>query len=262
MYVDTHCHLDHHDGLTPAQQVDRARAADVSLMVTVGTDMDSSAQAVATARAHDGVWAAVGLHPNAAMEASLAVLDGIQRLAGDDAVVAIGETGMDFYRDTATPAQQETAFRAQIDMAIEHGKALVIHCRDAWDDTLRILDDHGAPDRVVMHCFSGDLGVVDRCRERGWFMSFAGNVTFTNAESLRVAAAAVPPELLLSETDSPFLTPHPHRGTPNDPSMVPLVVAELARLHDTAPLEMAAVVRHNTEQVFALGTGVARAKAS
>ncbi len=262
MFVDTHCHLDHHRGLSAAAQVTRAREADVSLMVTVGTDMASSNQAVQTANQHDDVYAVVGIHPNDAMEATPAVLEVIDRLAGDDKVVGIGETGMDFYRDSTTPAQQEAAFRAHIDIARAHDKALVIHCRDAWPETLAVLADHGAPDQVVMHCFSGDLDVVATCIEQGWSMSFAGNVTFINAADLRVAAAAVPAGLLLTETDSPFLTPHPHRGTPNDPSMVGLVLQQLARVQGVDADALATTVMANARRVFGLGSTATQAKAS
>jgi TatD DNase family protein len=233
-YVDTHCHLDHHEQLSAGTQVERAREAGVAAMVTVGTDMASSTQAVRTARRFDGVWAAVGVHPNDAMEATPHVLEVIDRLAAEEEVVAIGETGLDYYRDHTTPQQQEASFRAHIELARGHDKALVIHCRDAWYDCLDILEDAGPPDRVVMHCYSGDLEITRRCADAGWFMSFAGNVTFKNAEELREAAAEVPPHLLLTETDSPFLTPHPHRGKPNDPSYVPYVLRTLAEVQGRA----------------------------
>ncbi len=251
-YVDTHCHLDHHDGLSAAEQITRARAADVTTMITVGTDMASSTQAVATARRFDGVWAAVGVHPNDAMEATPQVLDVIDRLAQDDAVVAVGETGLDYYRDYTTPSQQEASFRAHIELARRHDRTLVIHCRQAWDDCLKILEDQGPPDRVVMHCFSGDLDVTARCAEAGWFLSFAGNVTFTNAQALRDAAAATPVELLLTETDSPFLTPHPFRGTPNDPSYVPVTLQALAAAQLREPADVADAVWANARRAFAL----------
>jgi len=253
-FVDTHCHLDHHEGRSVADQVRRAREARVTTVITVGTDMASSTQAVATAGRFEGVWAVVGVHPNDAMEATPAVLEVIERLAKDDAVVAVGETGLDYYRDHTTPAQQEDSFRAHIDIAKRQDRALVIHCRDAWDDCLDILEDQGAPDRVVMHCFSGDLDVVERCARAGWFMSFAGNVTFANASELREAAAAVPLPLLLTETDSPYLTPHPHRGEPNDPSYVPLTLRMLAQVQDRDEEEVAAAVLANAQRAFALPT--------
>ena len=261
-FVDTHCHLDHHEGLSPAEQVGRANDAGVATLITVGTDMASSTQAIATAGRFEGVWAAVGVHPNDAMEATPQVLEVIERLAEGPECVAVGETGLDYYRDHTTPAQQAASFRAHIDLARAHDKTLVIHCRDAWDDCLELLADHGAPDRVVMHCFSGDTAVVDQCVEQGYYLSFAGNVTFNNAEELRVAAARAPRELLLTETDSPFLTPHPHRGRPNDPSYVPLVAAQLAELHDVDVDRMAATLDANARRAFGLPDPVSQAQAS
>jgi TatD DNase family protein len=251
-YVDTHCHLDHHHGLSPAQQVERARAAGVTRMITVGTDMASSTQAVRTAARFEGVYACVGVHPNDAMEATPHVLEVIDRLAREDVVAAVGETGLDYYRDHTTPAQQEASFRAHIEIAQAHDRTLVIHCREAWDDCLEILQDQGAPRRVVMHCFSGDLDVARRCAEQGWYLSFAGNVTFANAQELRDAAAVVPLELLLTETDSPFLTPHPYRGRPNDPSYVPYVLRTLAQVQDRPVDQVEAAVEANAIRAFAL----------
>jgi TatD DNase family protein len=251
-YVDTHCHLDHHDGLSPAQQVQRARAVGVTTMITIGTDLASSTQAVRTASRFEGVYAAVGIHPNDAMEATPHVLEVIDRLAREDVVVAIGETGLDYYRDHTTPAQQEASYRAHIEIAKEHDRTLVIHCRDAWDDCLDILEDQGAPSRVVMHCFSGDIAVTERCADRGWYLSFAGNVTFANAQQLRDAAGAAPLELLLTETDSPFLTPHPHRGKPNDPSYVPYVLRTLAQVQDRPAGQVEQAVADNAVRAFKL----------
>jgi TatD DNase family protein len=251
-YVDTHCHLDHHEGLSTAEQVARARAAGVTTMVTVGTDMASSRQAIATATRFDGVWAAVGIHPNDAMEATPPVLEVIERLAKEDVCVAIGETGLDYYRDHTTPAQQEASFRAHIDIAKRTDRTLVIHCREAWDDCLDVLDDQGPPERVVMHCFSGDEAVVRRCSEAGWYLSYAGNVTFKNAGPLRAAAAATPLGLLLTETDAPYLTPHPHRGGPNDPSYVPHTVRALAHVLGRSETTVTDAVTANAVRAFAL----------
>ena len=251
-YVDTHCHLDHHDGLSVAEQVAKARDAGVGVMVTVGTDMASSHQAVATANRFDGVFAAVGIHPNDAMEATPHVLEVIDRLATEERCVAIGETGLDYYRDHTTPRQQAESFVAHIEMARRHDRTLVIHCREAWDDCLDLLEREGAPERVVMHCFSGDLEVTKRCVEAGWFLSFAGNVTFKNAAPLREAAAAAPLELLLTETDAPFLTPHPHRGKPNDPSYVPHTLAALAAAQGLDVDELERLVLGNALRAFAL----------
>ncbi len=258
-YVDTHCHLDHHELLSATEQIERAREAGVATMVTVGTDMASSTQAVRTAKRFDGVWAAVGIHPNDTMEATPPVLEVIERLATEDHVVAIGETGLDYHHDDTTPEQQAASFRTHIELAKGYDRALVIHCRDAWDDLLAVLDDVGAPERVVMHCFSGDLAVVERCAQAGWYVSFAGNVTFKNAGELRQAAAEVPLELLLTETDAPFLTPHPHRGEPNDPSYVGLTLATLAEVQGRDPVEVADAVEANTTRAFALPAEVGSA---
>jgi TatD DNase family protein len=256
-YVDTHCHLDHHEGLSAAEQVERARAAGVTTVITVGTDMASSTQAIATARRFDGVWAAVGIHPNDAMEATPHVLEVIERLAAEDVCVAVGETGLDYYRDHTTPEQQADSFRAHIDIAKRCERTLVIHCRDAWDDCLDLLEDAGAPDRVVLHCYSGDLAVTERVITAGYYVSFAGNVTFRNATALREVAAATPLDRLLTETDSPFLTPHPHRGEPNDPSHLPLTLRTLAEVHDRTEDEVRTAVRVNAIDAFALPVGVA-----
>jgi len=251
-YIDTHCHLDHHFDLSAAEQVSRARDAGVTTMITVGTDMASSLQALETARRFDGVHAAVGIHPNDAMEATPRVLEVIEGLAADPACVAVGETGLDYYRDHTTPAQQDASFRAHIDIAKRTDRTLVIHCRDAWAEVLQVLDEEGPPDRVVLHCFSGDVGVVEICSDRGYFASFAGNVTFNNAGALREAAAAVPRHLLLTETDSPYLTPHPHRGRANDPSYVALTLRTLSELHGLAEQELADVIVANAARAFAL----------
>lgn len=252
-YVDTHCHLDHHRTATVAEQVERARAAGVRRLVTIGTDVDSSRQAVAAAESHEDVWAVVGIHPNDADHATDEALAAIEQLAHHARTVGVGETGLDRYRDATSPAQQEASFRAHIDLATETDRTLVIHCRDAWEPCLQVLEDHGAPPRVVMHCFSGDTEVVARCAERGWFMSFAGNVTFSNAQPLREAARVSPVELLLTETDSPFLAPHPHRGSANEPMRIPLVLETLAVVHDRPVPEMAAQVWQNAERAFAIG---------
>lgn len=251
-YVDTHCHLDHHDELRPAEQIDRARDAGVTLLITVGTDLASSTEAVQTANRHDGVWAAVGVHPNDALEATPTVMERVAMLGRADPVVAIGETGLDYYRDWAPPDRQKWAFRQQIALAKELDKALVVHCREAWDDTLAILEQEGAPDRVVLHCFSGDAVLAEKCAASGYFISYAGNVTFSNAPELREAAGATPLEALLTETDSPFLTPHPHRGERNDPSRIPLVVAGLAEATGLDVDEVAAATVANARRAFRL----------
>jgi TatD DNase family protein len=251
-YADTHCHLDHHEHLRTPEQVENARAAGVELLVTVGTDLASSTEAVQTASRFEEVRAAVGVHPNDALEATPVVMERVQMLAEHDRVVAVGETGLDYYRDWAPVERQKWAFREQIRMAKELGKALIIHCRDAWDDTLAILEEEESPDRVVLHCFSGDVALAERCAARGYFISFAGNVTFANAPGLREAAAAVPLDALLTETDSPYLTPHPHRGTPNEPARVVLVAELLAEVKGIDIDELAAATVDNARRAFGI----------
>ncbi len=250
-YVDTHTHLDHHGELTPTEHVEAARAAGVTTLVTVGTDLATSRQSVEHAQTLPGVHAVIGIHPNDA-EQTADDFDGIRQLATAPGVVGIGETGLDFYRDWCPHDVQERSFRAHIDLAREHDLTLVIHCRDAWDDTLRVLHDHGAPERVVMHCFSGDEDVARHCNEQGWFMSFAGNVTFSNAQDLRDAAAVASLDLLLTETDSPYLTPVPHRGKRNDSGHVPYVAAQLAEVHGLDVEDLAPRLVANAHRAFDL----------
>lgn len=249
-YVDSHCHLDHHEHVRVADQVAAAREAGVTTIVTVGTDLASSTEAVQTASRYDGVWAAVGVHPNDAMEATPAVVECIARLAGSPQVVAIGETGLDYYRDWAPVDRQKWAFREHIRLARELDRALVVHCRDAWDDLLAILEEEGAPERTVLHCFSGDADLADKCATAGYFVSFAGNVTFANAGSLREAAAAVPLGKLLTETDSPFLTPVPHRGKPNEPGNVVHTVRLIAEVRGEPEADVARAVSENACLAF------------
>jgi len=249
--LDSHCHLDLLDvGVDEA--MDAARAVGIARVVTVGVDAATSRWSVETARAHPDVYAAVAIHPNEAPAAVAADLDVIERLAADPAVVAVGETGLDHYRtgSDGRPAQED-AFRRHIDIAKRSGKALMIHDRDAHADVLRVLDAEGAPEHVVLHCFSGDADFARACVERGFVLSFAGTVTFANAQPLREAAAVTPLGQLLVETDAPFLTPAPYRGRPNAPYLVPLTVRALAAVTGTSPDEVANAVTATAARVFA-----------
>jgi TatD DNase family protein len=253
--VDTHCHLGHHFDLGVEDQLKRARDAGLRVLIDVGTDVASSRAAVENAQAQPDVWAAVGLHPNDAGTFSDALLAELAELAAHPRVVAVGETGLDRYRDTATPDEQDRAFRAQIALAREHDLAVVIHCRDAWQACVGVLEDEGmlgADARVVLHCYSGDVATTVRTVANGWFHSFAGNVTFTNAAALRGVAALVPDELLLTETDAPYLTPHPHRGESNDPSFVGLTLSLLAEVRASTPERLARQVLDNANRAFRL----------
>lgn len=252
VYTDTHCHLEMVEGQVPHEIVSRANAATVDTLLTVGVDLASSAECVHTASAIPGVWAVVGIHPHNAMEATSGVLERLTQLARHPRVVGIGETGLDYYRDHSPRDLQRIAFRNHIALAKKLNKSLVIHCRDAHDDLLDVLADQGAPQRVVFHCFSGDIDVVKRCADQGWYMSFSGTVTFTNAQELREVAAHAPGELLLTETDAPYLSPHPLRGQTNEPARVTYVAATLADLHGMSEQQMAQLTSANACRAFSL----------
>ena len=229
---DSHTHLDIM-GLPVPGVLSAARAAGIGRVITVGVDLESSRWSARCAAENEDVYAAVAVHPNGAGAADAdrdAVLASIEELASLPRVRAVGETGLDYYRDHSDPGVQREWFRAHIGIAKRTGKALMIHDRDAHADVLRILEEEGPPEKVVFHCFSGDAAMARRCAEAGYVMSFAGNVTFTSARPLREAAAAAPPDLLLAETDAPFLTPVPHRGKPNSPAMTAYTVRFLASL--------------------------------
>ena len=232
--------------------VERARAQGVTTLVTVGIDLATSAECVQTAVSTPGVLATVGIHPNNAIEATEHVLPMIAALAAHPKVVGIGETGLDWFRDHCPPVRQEESFREHIRIAKDLDKALVIHVREAHEDVLRVLQDERSPARTVFHCFSGGLDFVEVCVAHGWYMSFAGNLTFTNAPGLREAAAAAPLDLLVVETDAPYLSPHPYRGKPNEPGRVRLTVAQLAEVHGLAVEEMAKITSANARRLFAL----------
>jgi TatD DNase family protein len=227
-----------------------ARAAGIARVITVGTDVESSRWSARCAREHDGVYAAVAIHPNDTAAAAEDALGQIEALARSSRVVAVGETGLDYYRDHAPPPVQQRWFREHIAIAKRTGKALMIHDREAHADVLRILEEEGPPTRVVFHCFSGDVAMVKQCAEAGYVMSFAGNVTFANARPLRDAAAAAPPELLLAETDAPFLTPVPNRGKPNSPAMTAYTLRHLAEIKGMELARLCDTVTATAQRVF------------
>lgn len=248
--LDSHCHLDIMGG-DPGAIIDAARAVGIDTLVTVGIDVPSSQWCADVAAKHDRIHATVAIHPNEAPRTAGAAFDEIEQLASLPQVRAVGETGLDHYR---TPEEewgvQQESFRRHIAIAKQVGKALVIHDRDAHDDVLRVLDEEGAPEHTVFHCFSGDADVARRCADHGYVMSFAGNVTFKNAQDLRDAAVIAPRELLLVETDAPFLTPTPHRGKPNAPFLIPLTLRALASIRSDDLAELCAAVRVTGERVF------------
>ncbi|WP_345611671.1 TatD family hydrolase [Pseudonocardia adelaidensis] len=253
--VDAHTHLDA-CGCVNAEDVraamDRAAAVGVTRAVTVADDLASARWVVQAAQWDDRVVAAVALHPTRTAALTEDDHAEIERLARDPRVVAVGETGLDYYWDYSPPVAQQESFRRHIDLAKRLGKPLMIHDRDAHDDVLRILREEGAPDTVVFHCFSGDAAMARECADAGYVLSFAGPVTFRNARALREAAAVVPEGQLLVETDAPFLTPHPHRGRANEPYCLPWTVRGLADLREVPDDRVAAAAGHNAERVFGL----------
>ena len=245
-WIDHHCHVP--PGATGAAVVDEARAAGVARLVSVGTDLVSTRQMVAIAREHTGVYATAGVHPHDAAGG----IDGIAELLDEPEVVAVGECGLDFHYDNSPRDAQAEVFAAHIRLANRRSLPLVIHSREAWDETFRILDREGVPERTVFHCFTGGPDEVDECLARGALVSFSGIVTFPSADDVRAAAARCPVGRMLVETDSPYLAPVPHRGKPNRPAWVPHVGQHIADLRDVAVTDIAAATTANAEQVFAL----------
>jgi TatD DNase family protein len=253
-WTDDHCHL----GWDVNEEVDtnevdamvaEARAAGVERLVTVGTDALRSAEAVRAAARHPGVvWATVGLHPHEARHG----LDGVVDLLDNDGVVAVGECGLDYHYDHSPRTVQRDMFAAQIALAHERDLALVIHTREAWDDTFAVLDAEGVPTLTVFHCFTGGVDEARACLDRGGYLSFSGIVTFGSADDVRAAAAVCPLERLLVETDSPYLAPVPYRGRPNRPSLVPLVGAAVAEAMGVTVDAVAAATWANAERVYRL----------
>lgn len=270
--ADSHTHLDMQSG-TVEEALAKAASVGVTTVVQVGCDLPGSQWAARTAAEHPSVHATVALHPNeaprivlgdtgeagpratvreaggdAALDEALAEID---RLAALPHVKGVGETGLDFFRTGPEgTAAQERSFRAHIEIAKRHGKALVIHDRDAHDDVLRVLKEEGAPERTVFHCYSGDAAMAEICARHGYFMSFAGNMTFKNAQPLRDALAVAPLDLVLVETDAPFLTPAPFRGRPNAPYLVPVTVRAMAEVRGITEDALATALAANTARAF------------
>lgn len=256
---DNHAHLEIADGdelLTLDEQLERAAAVGVIGVVQAGGDVDSSRWSAWAAASHPRVLAAVAIHPNEApayeaageLDAAIAVID---ELAAQPRVRAIGETGLDFFRTEEDGfAAQFRAFEAHIALAKKHGIAMQIHDRDAHDAVLETLARVGAPDRTVFHCFSGDDAMARVAADAGYYLSFAGNLTFKNAQNLRDALAVTPRERILVETDAPFLTPIPHRGRPNAPYLIPLTVRFMAAELGVDVDELCAQLAANTLAVY------------
>jgi TatD DNase family protein len=247
--VDTHCHLFLIEE-DPAAVVEGARAAGVDTLVCAAIDPGSSLRSLELAESFRGVFATAGMHPHTASDFDAAAGASIEELLGNPQVVAVGETGLDHYRMRSPREDQERSFRAHAALSRETGKPLVVHVREAWPDALAILADERA-ESVVLHCFSGDVSIAREAESRGYFLSFAGNVTYPKNAGLREAAAAVASDRLLVETDSPFLSPQRLRGRDNRPSNVQAVIEELATARGEPVDEVRAVTSANARAAFA-----------
>jgi TatD DNase family protein len=247
--IDTHTHVTSCAD-EPADVLARARAAGVRRVITIGSSPQEMAAASAVVEADPDVFTTAGLHPHSAAEWSDEVAAEIRRRAAHPRCVAIGETGLDWFRDRAPRDAQIAAFRGQLALARELALPVVIHCRDAVDDCFELLDAEG-PDVVVLHCFAATERVDDAVA-RGWYCSFAGNVTYPSAVDLQAAARTVPAELVLLETDAPYLAPVPHRGRPNEPAYVMDTLAFVADLRGIAPDALARQVEENARRAFQL----------
>ena len=229
-----------------------ARAVGVVAAITVGDTVASSRWCVAAANGHPDVYAAVAVHPTEVDGLTDSDYAALEELASDPRVVAVGETGLDYYWDRTQPAEQEEHFRRHIALAKRVGKPLMIHDREAHADVLRILREEGAPDQVIFHAFSGDARMARECVAAGYVLSFPGVITFKNAPELREAAGVVPLDQVLVETDAPFLTPHPFRGKPNAPRLLPVTLRGLADAMGTNPEELAAGIQASGARIFGM----------
>src|SRR5712692_1820403 len=244
---DTHAHL-HFPEFDADREamLERARVSGVRRMLTIGTDIETSRASIALAAREADVWATVGIHPHEAAQADAAALGEIERLAAEPRVVAVGEIGLDYFRDLSPREDQRRAFRALIGIARRAGKPVVIHCRDAHEDTLAILAEERVQDvRGIMHCFSGDVAIARRCLDLGLLISLAGPVTYPNARALPEVARFVPGDRLVVETDCPFLPPQRYRGKRNEPAYLAITAARVAELRGETIEEMAARMTAN-----------------
>jgi len=246
--IDTHTHLDALED-DPADVVARARAAGVTRILTVGTDVDGCRRALELADQHEEVYAILGIHPHAANDATDDDVAEVRSLLAHPKAVAAGEMGLDWFRDYAPRVKQLHLFAAMLDVASETGKPAVIHTRAADTDTLAALEGFGG--RVVLHCFSSPH-LLEPALEHGWYVSFAGNATFPKAVDLRLAAREVPADRILAETDAPYLAPQPLRGRPNEPAYVMHTLESLAQARDEDPKELEQQIDRNASECFGL----------
>lgn len=251
MLFDTHCHLNDEQFDEDIEAVIKgAIAAGITNIVIPGVDVRSSERAIALAERHAGLYAAVGVHPESLKELPPDALAQIRSLTAHPKVVAIGEIGLDYYWDVAPRPYQQEVFRKQIELAREVGLPIIIHNRDATEDTVRILEEDCDGVNGVMHCFTGSFETAQRCIKRGFYISFGGPVTFKNAENVRKTAMQIPDDSLLIETDAPYLAPHPNRGKRNVPAHVSLVAEKLAEIRGQSIEHLQTITRQNAMRLF------------
>lgn len=256
--VDTHCHLNfesYHEDRDAVVQ--RAADAGVTRIIIPGIDEATSAEAIQLSEVYTGVYAAVGIHPNDTARFASTQIDTVRALAMHPKVVAVGEIGLDYYWDKSPHPKQHEAFEAQLALAAALGLPVIIHNRDAHDDTITVLEAWAASqpapyrERVgVLHSFSAPLPIAERALAAGFYLGFTGPITFKKAEELRQIAAAVPLDRILVETDGPFLTPAPYRGKRNEPAYIPYIVQQIAQVHGLTPDEVSAATTQNAERLF------------
>ncbi|VAX32539.1 Uncharacterized metal-dependent hydrolase YcfH [hydrothermal vent metagenome] len=254
-FIDTHCHLDMADFDPDRDEViARARDAEIVAIITIGSDLKGSEGAVRIAGEYDFIYAAVGIHPHDAKDYTSDTAEKIRVWSGEKKVVAIGETGLDYHYDHSPRDVQREVFEKQLGLALELDLPVIVHCREAKDDTLKILSGSGIS-RGVLHCFSGDMDMAERVMAMGLYISFAGTVTFKNAKKLQEIAAVIPDEYLLVETDAPYLSPVPLRGRRNEPSFLLHTARKLAELRDVGFEDIARITTLNAGRLFGIGEG-------
>jgi TatD DNase family protein len=247
--VDTHCHLFLHE--EPAGWIETARVAGVDRLICVGVDPETSARSLELAESHEGVFATAGMHPHDASSFDRAAGARIEELLADPLVLAVGECGLDFFRMRSPRQDQESCLRAHVALSNESGKPMVVHVRDAWPEVLRVLDE-GSAERVVIHCFSGDAEIARECAARGYWISFAANITYPKNEHLRQAATAIDVDRILAETDSPFLAPQTRRGKDNEPANVIATIEAIASARGLTREEAILATSNNANAAFGM----------
>ncbi|MFA5645792.1 MAG: TatD family hydrolase [Candidatus Ratteibacteria bacterium] len=253
MYIDTHCHLDFSEYISDRKEIlGRARMGGVEAIVNVGTNLSSSQWSADFAEEEGDIYAAVGIHPSEAHKVSYTDFSEIEKLCSRKKIVAMGETGLDYYRAPETKRAQKELFSCHVKYARDYGIPLIVHQRDAQDEVLEILDRDGPVRKVIFHCFSGDPVLLNVCRERRWYISFTGIITFPNARDLQKSVEEAPLDLICAETDAPFLAPIPYRGKRNEPLYVKYVVQKIASIKSLPEKEVAEKIRLNSLHFFSL----------